>query len=141
KSWSTVALHTAQFIEKEKGSYMSCKVRQWSKAYILDRGNLPLSKCGGTWTKSQIANEDLKEEILTHLQSLGKYVTATAVIDYLKCSDVMQHYQLTKSILIVMAEHWMKACGFHWTVGRGGQYVDGHEHEDLVFYQQHIFLP
>jgi hypothetical protein len=139
KSWSTAALHTAQFIGK--GPYMSRKVRQWSKAYILDHENLPLSKCGGTWTKSRIADEDLKEEILTHLQSLGKYVTATAVIDYLKRSDVMQRYRLTKSISTVTAERWMKACGFRWTVGRGGQYVDGHEREDVVFYRQNIFLP
>ncbi|KIJ10549.1 hypothetical protein PAXINDRAFT_164241 [Paxillus involutus ATCC 200175] len=137
--WSAAALQTAQFIGK--GPYMSRKVRQWTKAYILDGENLPLSKCGGAWTKSRIADEDLKQELLTHLQSLGKYVAATAVIEYLQRLDVMRRYQLTKSISLVTAERWMKTCGFRWTVARGGQYVDGHEREDVVFYRQNVFLP
>ncbi|OJA21652.1 hypothetical protein AZE42_13631, partial [Rhizopogon vesiculosus] len=103
---------------------MSRTVRQWSKAYILDQGNLPLSKCSGDWTKSRLNDEDLKEELLTHLQSLGKYITATAVVDYLARPD-----------------RWMENCGFRWTTAKNGQYVDGHERSDVVNYRQNKFLP
>ncbi|KAG1747844.1 uncharacterized protein EDB91DRAFT_1048115, partial [Suillus paluster] len=120
---------------------MSRTVRQWSKTYILDRGNLPLSKCSGDWTKSRINDEDLKEELLTHLQSLGKYVTAIAVVNYLARPDVQQRYQLSKTISLVTAQHWMENCGFRWTTAKNGQYIDGHEREDVVNYRQNKFLP
>ncbi|KAF9224279.1 hypothetical protein BS17DRAFT_704451, partial [Gyrodon lividus] len=88
----------------------------WSKAFILDHTNLPQMKCGGSWTKSRIEDEDLREELLTPLQSLGKYVSAFAIVDYLKWLNVMWHYQLSKSILLSTTEHWMKRCGFCWTL-------------------------
>ncbi|KAF9230286.1 hypothetical protein BU15DRAFT_83831 [Melanogaster broomeanus] len=50
-SWSSAALKTAQFVGK--GPYVSRKVREWSKAYIADREDLPLLKYGGAWTKSR----------------------------------------------------------------------------------------
>ncbi|KAG1775021.1 hypothetical protein EV702DRAFT_1236541 [Suillus placidus] len=53
--WSSAALQTAKFVGK--GTHMSRTVRQWSKAYIVDRGNLLLSKCSGDWTKSRINDE------------------------------------------------------------------------------------
>jgi len=40
--WSVAALQTAQFVGK--GPYMARKVREWSKVYIQDRKNLPMSK-------------------------------------------------------------------------------------------------
>ena len=35
----------------------------------------------------------------------------------------------------------MAGCGFCWTVARKGQYVDGHEREDVVSFRQNKFLP
>ncbi|KAG1765058.1 hypothetical protein EV702DRAFT_948116, partial [Suillus placidus] len=137
--WSSAALQTAKFVGK--GTHMSRTVRQWSKAYIVDRGNLLLSKCSGDWTKSRINDEDLKEELLMHLQSLGKYVTAIAVVNYLARPDVQQRYQLSKTISLVMAQRWMENCGFRWTTAKNGQYVDGHEREDVMNYRQNKFLP
>jgi len=31
--------------------------------------------------------------------------------------------------------------GYHWGCDPKGQYVDGHEHEDVVDYRQKVFLP
>ncbi|KAG0696145.1 hypothetical protein DFH29DRAFT_984723 [Suillus ampliporus] len=137
--WSSAALQTEKFVGK--GTHMSQTVQQWSKAYILDQGNLPLSKCSGDWTKSWINNEDLREELFTHHQSLGKYVTAMAVVDYLARSDVQHQYQLSKTISLVTAQRWMENCGFRWTTAKNGQYVDGYKHSDVVNYQQNKFLP
>ncbi|KIK14399.1 hypothetical protein PISMIDRAFT_76078, partial [Pisolithus microcarpus 441] len=138
-TWTNAALNTAKFIGR--GKYLSRKVRGWSTAFILDREDLPVSKYGGAWTKSRIHDEDLKSELLTHLQSLGKYVTATAIIDYLGQPDVAKRYRLKKAISLATAERWMSGCGFRWTMARGGQYVDGHERDDVVTYRQSIFLP
>ncbi|KIK73174.1 hypothetical protein PAXRUDRAFT_179070 [Paxillus rubicundulus Ve08.2h10] len=112
--WSAASLQTAQFIGK--GTYMSCKVREWSKAYILDHENLPWSKHGEAWTKSQINDEELKDKLLTHLQSHGKYVTASAIVNYLERPEVQRRYKLSRTITLQTAERWMKACGFRWTV-------------------------
>ncbi|KAI6099315.1 hypothetical protein EV401DRAFT_2061852 [Pisolithus croceorrhizus] len=130
-TWTNAALNTAKFIG----------FRGWSTAFILDHEDLPVSKYGGAWTKSRIHDEDLKLELLTHLQSLGKYVMATAIIDYLGKPNVAKQYGLKKVISLEMAEWWMSGCGFHWTMAHGGQYVDGHERDDVVTYQQGIFLP
>jgi len=138
-TWTAAADKTATFLGR--GIYVSRKLREWSTAFILDREDLPLSKYGVSWTKSRISDEDLKSELITHLQSLGKYVTATAIIDYLAQPDVMRRYGLRKNISLVTAERWMARCGFRWTVARKGQYVDGHEREDVVSYRQNKFLP
>ncbi|KAG0692672.1 hypothetical protein DFH29DRAFT_882164 [Suillus ampliporus] len=104
--WSAAALQTAQFVGK--GTYVSRKVREWSKSYILDRENLPFAKYGGKWTRSWIDDEDLKEELLVHLQSLGKYISATAVIDYLARPDVQRRFKLTKTVSLATAQRWME---------------------------------
>ncbi|KAI5991835.1 hypothetical protein EDD15DRAFT_2117605, partial [Pisolithus albus] len=85
------------------GKYLSWKVRGWSTAFILDCEDLPVSKYGGAWMKSRIHDEDLKLELLTHLQSLGKYVMATAIIDYLGEPDVAKRYGPKKVISLAMA--------------------------------------
>ena len=129
-AWTTAANKTAMFIGR--GIYISRKLREWSMAFILDRESLSLSKYGVSWTRSRINDEDLKSEIVTHLQSLGKYVMATAIIDYLAQPDVMQQHGLRKNISLATAKRWMAGCEFRWTVARKGQYVDGHEREDVV---------
>ncbi|KAG0701937.1 hypothetical protein DFH29DRAFT_982561 [Suillus ampliporus] len=116
------ALQTAQFVGK--GPYMSRK----------DRGNLPMSKSSREQSNSQIEDEDLKDELLVHLQSLGKYVMASAIVKYLAKPDIRHRYNLSKIC-------WMKTCGFRWTTAKNGQYIDGHEREDVVNYRQNIFLP
>jgi len=35
----------------------------------------------------------------------------------------------------------MKMMGYHWTEKPFGQYVDGHECDDVVYYRQNVFFP
>ncbi|KAI6010804.1 hypothetical protein F5J12DRAFT_781787 [Pisolithus orientalis] len=120
-TWMTAANKTATFIGW--GTYMSRKLREWSTVFILDHVSLPLSKYGVSWTKSRINDEDLKSELVTHLQSLGKNVTATAIIDYFAQPDVMQWHGLRKNISLATAKQWMAGCGFHWTVTCKGHFI------------------
>ncbi|KAG2069771.1 hypothetical protein BDR04DRAFT_1118839 [Suillus decipiens] len=50
-------------------------------------------------------------------------------------------YMARKTVSLAMAQNWMKTCGFRWTTAKNGQYVDGHEREDVVNYRQKKFLP
>jgi len=45
------------------------------------------------------------------------------------------------SISLTTARRWMTKLGCSWTDTPSGQYVDGHEREDVVNYQQNVFLP
>ncbi|KAG1742353.1 uncharacterized protein EDB91DRAFT_1051932, partial [Suillus paluster] len=83
---------------------------------------------------SWIEDEDLKDELLVHLQSLGKYVTASAIVEHLAKPDVQHRYSLSKTVSLATAQCWMKTCGFCWTTAKNGQYVDSHEREDVVNY-------
>ncbi|KAG2354668.1 hypothetical protein BDR07DRAFT_1494272 [Suillus spraguei] len=138
-TWSAAALQMAQFVGK--GTHMSRTVQQWSRAYILDHKDLPYSQYGKGLTKSQIEDEDLEEELLTHLQLLSKYVTAKAVVDYIARLDVQRQNQLCKGISLRTAQNWMENCGFRWMTTKNGQYIDGHEQEDVINYWQNTFLP
>ena len=46
-----------------------------------------------------------------------------------------------KGISISTARRWMERQGFHYTKYKKALYFDGHEHPDVVYYCQHIFLP
>jgi hypothetical protein len=48
---------------------------------------------------------------------------------------------LKKGILERTARYWLNHMDFRWTLEPLGQYVDGHEREDIVYYWQNVFLP
>src|SRR5260221_4472556 len=45
------------------------------------------------------------------------------------------------AIHLSTAQRWMCKMGYNWGNTPKGQYVDGHEREDIVAYQQNVFLP
>ncbi|KAF9219933.1 hypothetical protein BS17DRAFT_769652 [Gyrodon lividus] len=55
--------------------------------------------------------------------------------------SVKQWLKIKKTPHLLTAKRWMRKMGYCWTKNPAGQYVDGHEHEDVVWYQQTIFLP
>ncbi|KAI6117748.1 hypothetical protein EV401DRAFT_2057686 [Pisolithus croceorrhizus] len=68
-------------------------------------------------------------------------MTAQAIVDYLAIPDVQQHFNLLKTVSLATAQHWMEHTSYSWTTPHNGQYVDGHEQEDVVEYWQNKFLP
>jgi len=44
-------------------------------------------------------------------------------------------------ISLATAQHWMRIMDYRWTRNPQGQFVDGHEQEDVVNYRQPVFLP
>ena len=96
----------------------------------------------GTWTHARIdTDEEFAHEINLFLQSKGKYVKANDISEYLNDKDVQKKWGLKKTIGKATAKRWMKKLGYRWVKDHKGQYVDGHEREDVINYRQNIYLP
>ncbi|KAF9506364.1 hypothetical protein BS47DRAFT_1374139 [Hydnum rufescens UP504] len=121
-----------------KGPWLACRVREWTRAFIMDRNALP-SNIYGQWRVSALADEDLASEIHLHLQSKGKFIAAIDVICYLDTPEVKSRFGLTKTISLRTAQQWMKVMQYRWQKQPQGQYVDGHERVDVIAYRQMIF--
>jgi hypothetical protein len=136
--WTQASEDAALFAMK--GPWQARNLRSWAKEYINDRTNLPMHQYGQS-NISCITDEILAADIKTHLQSIGKFVCAQDIVDYLKDPDIQTHHGFHKPILLATAQRWMKELGYHWKKEPKGQYLDGHECEDVVRYRQGVFLP
>ncbi|KIK80326.1 hypothetical protein PAXRUDRAFT_15848 [Paxillus rubicundulus Ve08.2h10] len=99
----------------------------------------PTNPYGG-WNSSHLEDPDIANEIHEHLQSIGKYVRAQDIDDYLDKEDVRTRFQIKETISLVTAKRWMHRMDYRWTHNLKGQYVDGHERDDVIWYHQNVFL-
>ncbi|KAH7917404.1 hypothetical protein BV22DRAFT_1108579 [Leucogyrophana mollusca] len=65
-----------------KGKYFMHNLRTWTRAFIIDRKDVPLDSYG-EWKVSKIDDEELVADLHLHLQSVGKYVKASDLVKYL----------------------------------------------------------
>lgn len=138
RPWTAASLDTA--VHFARGPWTARRIREWTRAFIEDRDNLPFNLYG-TWSTSLLDEGELAQEIFAHLQSIGKYVRAQDICDYLATPDVKARYNLTHTISLTTAQRWMHLMDYRWTKRPDGQYVDGHEREDVVAYRQEKYLP
>jgi hypothetical protein len=138
KKWMAASLDIAR--TAERGLWFARRLREWTSAFIKDAEDLPLN-IYGTWNKSRVDDEGLKQELFTHLQSIGKYISAMDVVCYMAQPDVQKRYGMKKGITEMTMRNWLSWIGFRWTLELSGQYVDGHERDDVVEYRQKVFLP
>jgi hypothetical protein len=110
----------------QKGSHTRRRLRQWTRSFVEDCKNLPINLYG-SWNVSLLDTGDLAKDIHEHLQSVGKYVGAQDIVDYLAQSEVQQKHGLKKSISLATAQRWMHMMDYRWTKMPSGQYIDGHE--------------
>jgi hypothetical protein len=128
-------------VAKGRGTYYGKHLRHWIHAFILDPTSLP-TNAWGSGNICRLDTEDgLREELRNHLQTIGKYVKAEDVVEYLDRRDTKTRYGATTSISVSTARRWMIKLGYHWADTPSGQYVDGHERDDVVAYRQNVFLP
>ncbi|EIM91170.1 uncharacterized protein STEHIDRAFT_29607, partial [Stereum hirsutum FP-91666 SS1] len=80
-------------------------------------------------------------EIHLHLQSIGKYIKAEDVVRFMGTPEMLERTKRTKPISVITARAWLARMGYRWKRDHRGQYVDGHEREDVVTYRNKIFLP
>jgi hypothetical protein len=137
--WQAASLNTANNLEKGLGH--ARKLHQWVQAYVTDRKVLPINPYR-RWNESVIdMDPNLAQEIHAHLQSKGKYVKAMDLVNFMDTPKMQEQTHLNKWIGLFKAQQWMKTLDYCWTYTPKGQYVDGHEREDVMAYRQNIFLP
>jgi hypothetical protein len=90
KSWIDASLHVAHTVGR--GQHFARKLREWTRSYISDRTSLPVN-IYGTWSESLLDHEDLQQELIMHLQSIGKYVTADHLMQYMARADVKKRWE------------------------------------------------
>ncbi|KIO30087.1 hypothetical protein M407DRAFT_69583 [Tulasnella calospora MUT 4182] len=121
-----------------KGSYFGRQLRSWVMQYVAST-TLPLL-LPVQFKRSMVDDEDFKNDIKMHLQAQGKWVKAAHIVEFLQQEEVKQKYGLTKAISECTARRWMHEMAYRYGRERNGQYVDGHEREDVVEYQKNVFL-
>jgi hypothetical protein len=122
--WGAIALATAR--DHGRGPYHARLLREWTHGFIANRKDLPTNSYG-TWNTSMLDDEDLAQAIHLHLQSLGPWIRAQDVVDFVKLPETLAQFELMKPISLATAHRWMKRLGYRWTTNPSGQYVDGHE--------------
>ena len=138
-NWTASSIQTADMLERKP--HFARRLREWCRNFITDRENLPVNKYG-KWNESLLdKDESLAQDIHIHLQSVGKFVKAEDLVDYMDTPEMRTRTGWTTRLSVATAQRWMKKISYQWTRDPKGQFVDGHERADVVTYRQQIFLP
>lgn len=123
-----------------RGCYCVCQLSKLSWQFIADHTVLPVNPYGD-WNESLLVDEDLASNINLYLQELGNNIMAQKVMEFLTQLEVKEKHGITKSISERTAYHYLNTLGYQWKSPKKGQYADGHERADVVWYHDHKFLP
>ncbi|THU88018.1 hypothetical protein K435DRAFT_680604 [Dendrothele bispora CBS 962.96] len=123
-----------------KGPWLSRMLREWTITFCKNHKDLPTTKYGKS-NVSILEDEDLAADIHLHLQSLGKWISANDIVQYVATPEFQARLKTKKQISVRTAQRWMKRMDYRWKAEPKGQYSDGHEREDVVDYRQNKFLP
>jgi hypothetical protein len=138
KAWGASSLQAA--IAMSRGRYCAQQLRRLTRQFIKDRTVLPINPYG-QWNESMLVDEDLANDINLYLQEIGKEISARKLMEYLARDEVKERHGITKPINERTARRYLNALGYRFTTPKKGQYADGHEREDVVYYRQQQFLP
>ncbi|KAF8881271.1 hypothetical protein CPB84DRAFT_1751214 [Gymnopilus junonius] len=138
--WSQASEQAAAALN-QKSKNAPKTLRDHARKFISTKK--PPENSYGTWTKARIdADKEFAQEINLFLQSKGKYVKANDISVFLNDKEIQKKWELLKKTIgKATAKWWMKKLGYIWVRNHKGQYVDGHEHEDVVDYRQKFYLP
>ncbi|KAF7319733.1 hypothetical protein MKEN_00755500 [Mycena kentingensis (nom. inval.)] len=138
EKWMDASKFTCTFLNRKDG--FATGLRHLARAW-MDRGEIPKNPYG-RWTKSRMEEEDVRSAASSHLQGLGLYIRALDVVDFFASPDVQRRFNMKKGISLATAKRWMRMMDYRWrTTAIRGQYVDGHERDDVVLYRQKVFIP
>ncbi|KAF9470849.1 hypothetical protein BDN70DRAFT_998814 [Pholiota conissans] len=127
-------------ISFNRGCYCAHQFRFLTRQFIRDRTLLPINPYG-TWNHSMLVDEDLVNDVNLYLQELGDGITAKKLVDFLAREDVKAKHGIRRTITERTARRYLQTLGYRWRAAKKGQYVDGHEREDVVAYREKTFLP
>ena len=136
--WGASACQTA--IAMGRGSHCARRLCELNRGFFANRDVLPINPFGD-WNHSLLFNENIVNEITIHLLSLGNDITAKKLMDFLHGNDIKEKYGIENNISHKTACRYLQALGYRYHSTPKGQYVDGHEREDVVLYRTKVFLP
>lgn len=116
-------------------------IRRWCRDYISNPYLLPTSPYGRLSSSVIFADEDLKDDIVEHLQSVGCYISARTLADFVNTPAMLEKLCRENPIHERTARRWLQLLNFRWKKAATGLYSDGHERQDVVLYRQSVFLP
>ncbi|KAF8055691.1 hypothetical protein FPV67DRAFT_1679827 [Lyophyllum atratum] len=88
-----------------------------------------------------LIDEDLVNDITLYLQELGNNITAQKLVQYLARPDIKEKHSITKSISTCTAQRYLHLLGYRFQHTPKGQFADGHERADVVYYRDHKYIP
>ncbi|KAH6901434.1 hypothetical protein BKA70DRAFT_1113902, partial [Coprinopsis sp. MPI-PUGE-AT-0042] len=136
--WGASALQAA--VSLGGGRYCARQLAKLCRAYIDDRSVLPVNPYGN-WNETMLVDEDFVNGVNEYLQTIGKQITAAHLMRYMQCADIKEKHGITRDITERTARRYLFILGYRWTGAKKGQFVDGHEREDVVYYRDATFLP
>ncbi|KAF8751112.1 hypothetical protein RHS01_08673 [Rhizoctonia solani] len=126
-------------VAQGKNATYARSIRQWIRT-LITTGDLPYFH-HGWWNVPMLGDEDIGHEIKTHLQAIGKYACAEAIVQFFSDKETCTRLGVPKAICLRMAQRWMtKYGGFRWRTELKGQYIDGHEQADIVEYREKTYV-
>jgi len=93
------------------------------------------------WNESILVDEDLTNDISLYLLEIGKEISAKKLMDFLAQEDIQLKHGIKKPISKCTARQYLNTLGYWWSTPKKGQYADGHERDDVVYYCEQVFLP
>jgi hypothetical protein len=86
-TWTAASKQAAHNLRKD--AWLARKLCEWTRAFILDREDLPIN-CYGEWNVSMLEDEGLAGEIHLHLQGVGKHVKAMDIVQFLDTPEMLK---------------------------------------------------
>ena len=139
-TWTTASLLTA--VGKGKTTWFARNLRAIAKPYVLFRISDPVvNPYYGRQSRSRLEDQDMANEIHEYLQTIESgHVRAQDIVNYLDKPDVQSRFGMKRGVSLATAKRWLTKMEYRWTKNFKGQYMDGHERGDVVWYRQNIFL-
>ncbi|KZV93591.1 hypothetical protein EXIGLDRAFT_590991, partial [Exidia glandulosa HHB12029] len=116
------------------------KLRLETRAFVADRTDLRTNPYGLMNCSALALRPELQKELTDHMLSLGKYVRAEDLCQYMARQDVKGRHG-TKEISLSTALSWMPELRLKWCKHNKGMYKDGHERADVKLHLHSKYLP
>jgi hypothetical protein len=99
--WLQASLEVAQ--DHESGPHHAWQLRDWTHAFLANWKDL-LTNVYGTWNITMLDDKDFAQAIHLHLQSLGPYIQAQDIVDFVKLPKTMMQFKLKKPISLATTQ-------------------------------------
>src|SRR6202453_5235968 len=88
----------------EKGPTFTWKLWEWTQVFVQDHENLPVNPYG-VWNESIIdKHPEIAQGIHAHLQSIGKFVKAMDLVDFMDTPEMRERCGLKKQLDLSTAQ-------------------------------------